>query len=214
MSGKGIVNQVGFLKLTRAGKIRLTVFEDKVLYKALSLLKNLYQEMPDNPYNTFYACCMRECYRINSEPTWDKMSRFPNFDNHGAVTELGEKFDMQLCHKLVDEINKKPYKRQRNNNTGRSKYGPSFDEGVEYYKYGQWYKYPDQAIHKETNPSQPDPNEKIRESKPERLTINIGDELKKAIASGNINKDGLAFLRNTFLNKPDILEIIDTYLTK
>ncbi len=210
-----IENKLKFLKLSINGKIRFTPFADKVLYHAYNKMLRTYDEIPEYPYNTFYAFCLLEAKRINLEPNWNMIANFPNFNESDAATTEGEKFDMKKCHHRMDNLNN--YKKNPNKYKKvyhRTNHGPTFNEGVEYWKHGKLYKYPDQALDEDSNPAQPQESYVPPKPKddPIRMQSNPYDELKKAIRSGNINKDGLALLRGSFVDKPELLSIIDAYL--
>jgi len=114
-----IESKLRFLKLTRAGKIRLAVFSDKVLYKALSLFQRTHLLTPESPFNTYFAYCVFESQRLNLPPIWDAMSEFPNFDSEGDVTLEGEIFNMKVCNDIMREFgpNKKQYTNKMADNT-------------------------------------------------------------------------------------------------
>ena len=219
-----------FLKLTRAGKIRLAVFDDKVLYKAMDKMGEIYTEIPKDIFSIFFALCLLMVNKLDLAPNWDKMNEYQHFDNSGDVTLEGEEFDndcvtsnLKNFQSMNINVNTQP--RGSFGGQGKNTYankhhaisksgGPTFDRGVTYWKYGKEYKYPDQAINsKETNPSQSDPEPRRVISEEERINLDPVVELKKAIKSGNINKQGLAFLRDTFIiSKPELIPIIDAHL--
>ena len=209
-----IENKLKFLKLSRTGKIRLTPFADKVLYKAYDHMLRTYEETPEYPFNTFYAFCLIEAKRLELEPDWDIITQFPTFSEISVATLENEKFEMKKCQQIMNNLNnykKNPNKYKKTYN--RVNYGPTFNEGVQYWKYGRYYMYPDQAL-EDSNPTQPVPDYKPKQAQddPTRLYSNPYDELKKAIRSGKMNKKGLAFLRGAFIDKPELLQIIDAYL--
>jgi len=210
-----IESKLRFLKLTRAGKIRLSVFSDKVLYHAINKLQRTYSNTPKNPFNTYFSLCLLETQRLQLQPSWDAMNDFPYFDIDGAVTLNDEMFDMKKCHDITHDLGKQKKKpKYHSTNTRQSAHGPTFSEGLSYWKYGKEYPYPDQGIGDDTNPTKKDPTyvPPLKQSDPSRFNLSQKDELKKAVQSGKISKKGLAFLRNTFLNKPELLNIIDAHL--
>lgn len=160
-----IENKLRFLALTRAGKIRLSVFSDKVLYKALSLFQRTYYDMPDNPFNIYYAYCVLESQRLELPPNWDEMEKFPNFDPSGDVTLREEQFNMKKCHEIMNDFSKrkahsnsyggKQSKSCDSNQAGQRGGSATFNRGIMYYKYGNWYKYPDQKWCRDSRPSLP-----------------------------------------------------------
>jgi len=154
-----IENKLRFLALTRAGKIRLSVFEDKILHKALNLYQRTYHSSPDYPYNTYFAFCVLESQRLGIPPVWGRMGDFPNFDADSDVTLKEEQFDMQKCNEVMRDFgNRKPSKvqhSQKTDNTYQKGSSATFNRGIMYYKYGQWYKYPDQKWCRDSRPSLP-----------------------------------------------------------
>ena len=201
------------LKLTRAGKIRLTPFTSKVLYKALSCMQRTFNAIPEYPYNIYYALCFLEADRLKEEPDWDAIKKFPNFCEESVATTENEAFDMKKCYQFMDRY-RNNYTKKYTKSTHRSKYGPTFKEGVTYWKHGIEYKYPDQALHKDSNPAPQDPTYRapLPQDAPERVDIDQVEQLKKAIRIGKINKKGLSFLRRTYIGRPELLEIIDACL--
>ena len=159
-----IESKLRFLALTRAGKIRLTVFSDKVIYKALNLLQRSYSDIPDNPFNTYYALCILECQRLQLQPDWNTLDNFPNFDEDGDVTLNNEKFDMKKCNDIMRDFGKRvhnsrpvsgPYKGNKKDTVKTSHGLATFNRGIKYFKYGQWYAYPDQQFSRDSRPSMP-----------------------------------------------------------
>lgn len=286
-----IEKKLAFLKLTRAGKIRLTVFSDKVLYKGLSLLQRNFTSMPEHPFNMYFALCLHEGQRLQLEPDWSTMASFPTFDEKGPVTIEEEYFDAKICHEELVEWKKERTtswaQKQNNQSHGNNNYnnsntnkshGSSFNRCIKYYAYGEWYQYPDNTWTRESRPILPtsqkqadwlisqgiDPKDELRkalselaeeqisifhlyedplmkefvreqrgdipktrtprtgpeqynprgdQNDPRRLQLNPVEELKKAIKSGNINKKGLAFLRDVYLtHKPELIPLIDEFL--
>lgn len=174
-----------------------------------------FEHTPEYPFNHFYAFCLLEAKRLQLEPDWNMLTQFQNYNDKGNVTSPGEKLDMKKCYQVIDNLdsykkNKNKYKKTHH----KTNHGPTFNEGVTYWKHGQNYQYPDQALDENSHPTEPISNYKkpLPQDDPHRYTINPHDELKKAIRSGKINKQGLTFLRNTFLDKPKLLQIIDAYL--
>jgi len=217
-----IETKLRFLKLNRAGKIRLCVFSDKILYKALSLFQRNFDTIPENPFNTYFTLCLLEAQRLQLEADWNAMDDFPNFDQDGPVTLEDELFDMKLCHKIMHDWQQKKMRPKAkqfplvNSRQPRGQYSPTFSQGLTYWKYGKEYPYPDQAIDENTNPTKKDPNwtPPLPQDHPSRLELNQEEELKKAIRSGGMSKKGLALLRETFAQtKPQLIPIIDAYIS-
>lgn len=159
-----IESKLRFLKLTRAGKIRLTPFCDKTLYHALNKFQRNYVATPKNPFNTYFTFCLVESQRLQLEADWSTMSDFPNYDEKGPVTLEDEIFDMKLCTQLLhDYQNRKnvytshsPYKKEYQKDfKSQSSHGPTFNRGFMYYKYGSWFLYPDSNIHRDSRPTLP-----------------------------------------------------------
>ena len=211
--------KLNFLKLTRNGKISLTIFNKKALYKALSLFQQTHIDIPKEPYNLYFALCAKESDRLGYEQDHDAPTEFVTYDASGDMTTQGEKFNEQKCkHFILNTKNKSPARGMPANRYAKSgsvsKY-VTFTQGLTYWKYGKEYKYPDQAISDEyTKPCQPQSNYTwpTPVDAPERDNIEPAEELKEAIQSGNINKEGLEFLRGAFLHKPELLQTINDYL--
>jgi hypothetical protein len=178
-------------------------------------MQRKFNEIPEYPFNTFYALCLIEADRLEIEPEWDTVKKFPTFSEESVATLENERFDVSKCHQFVDRYNNSPRKKYKRT-THRSKYGPTFNEGVNYWKYGKEYKYPDQALDEHSNPTKPDPTytEPPAQDDPSRYELDQIEQLKKAIRSGKINKKGLGFLRNVFIDKLELLQIIDAYIDK
>lgn len=210
--------KLNFLKLTRNGKINLSVFPKKALYKALDLLQRTHIETPNDPYNVYYALCMAEAKRLGVEPKWDVLKSFPLYNNESAMTIEGEMFDMKKCSYFMMNATKVRPKRgafsSQYTTSGRSQGGPTFNRGLTYWKYGKEYKYPDQAIDNDTNPTKEDPTyvPPLPQDDPSRYDIDQVEQIKKAIRSGNINKEALRYLQGAFADKPALLKVIDVYL--
>lgn len=216
-----IESKLRFLKLTRAGKIRLCVFSDKVLYHALNKLQRNYSDTPDKPFNVYFSLCLLENQRLGLEPSWDVISEFPNFDDNGDVTLDSERFDMKKCHEIMNDFGKRSAPRRNQYDQAyqpvNKQGGPTFEKGITYWKRGVELKYPDQCVDDKTNPTQMDPYYKppLSQNDPRRLNFVPIEELKKAIKSGEMNKQGLAFLRDAFIKtKPELIPIIDAYLNE
>jgi len=210
-----IENKLRFLALTRAGKIRLCVFSDKILYKALSLWQRTYSSMPKDPFNAYFSLCLLEAQRLHLEADWNVMNDFPYFDTDGSVTLNDETFDMKKCHDVMHEFGKrKQTPKYYSTNSARGKHGQTFNQGITYWKHGEEYPYPDQAVDEQTNPCKKDLMyiKPLSQDDPSRFNIDQKEELIKAIRSGKMSKKGLSFLRNTFREKPEILQTIDDYL--
>lgn len=105
-----IERKLKFLNLTRAGKIRLTVFEDKVIHKAVSLYQRTYLSIPQDPFNAFFGACVYESKRLKQDVRWNKPKSFPYFDENGDVTLKGEKFSVKKCSKIISESYRKTKK--------------------------------------------------------------------------------------------------------
>lgn len=216
-----IESKLRFLALTRAGKIRLCVFSDKVLYHAINTWQRTFITRPEDPFNTYFSFCILESQRLQIPPTWENMDKFPNFDDQGDVTLQNEKFDMAKCHKIMDDFAKQKPRHvtgtRREYSSNHKSNGPSFTQGITYWKHGKTYPYPDQAFDGDSIPCKEDPNwrpkKTMRSDDPRRLELNQVDELKKAVRSGKLNKEGLLFLREVYVNhKPELIPIIDAYL--
>jgi len=212
-----IEHKLKFLKLTRNGKIKLTPFAVKVLYKAYSRMLQTYDKTPEYPFNHFYALSLLETKRMQLEPDWNMLTQFANYNDKAAATADGETLDMKKCHTVIDNLNS--YNKNKNKykkvyHSAKGTLGPTFNENVTYWKHGRTYQYPDQALDENSAPTQPISNYKkpLPQDDPYRYTINPHDELKKAIRSNKINTQGLSILRETFQKEPELLQIIDAYL--
>lgn len=206
--------KLNFLKLTRNGKISLTIFDKKALYKALSLFQQTHIDIPNEPYNLYFALCAKESDRLGYEQDHDAPTQYLTYDASGDMTTKGEKFNEAKCKHFIENTKKKNPEKgvlvNRYAKSGSTSKYVTFTQGLTYWKYGKEYKYPDQGIDEDTSPclnSQPTPVDE-----PGREDIEPIVELKKAIQSGNINEKVLVFLRDAFLNKPELLQIIDEYL--
>jgi hypothetical protein len=181
--------KLSFLKLNRNGKIRLTVFNDKTLYKAIDKIHELYDVIPDNPFNIYYALCIFMVEKLNCAPNWNESDEYNNFDSSGEVTLDNEFFEHQLVADYLKEfrdmniqINAKPkqnYKKKAENNSSAKYDGPTFNRGIMYFKYGQWFRYPDTNWDRNSRPSLP-----VSSSQAKWLIdrgINPKDVLRKAL---------------------------------
>jgi len=212
-----IEHKLKFLKLTRNGKVKLTPFSEKVLYHAYNKMLRTYDKTPEYPFNHFYAFALLEAKRIQFEPDWNMLTQFANYNDKAAATADGETLDMKKCHMVIDNLNsytKNKNKYKKVYHSSKRTLGPTFNEGVTYWKHGRTYQYPDQALDEDSAPTQPISNYKkpLSQDDPYRYTTNTHDELKKAIRSNKMSKQGLTLLRNTFSKDPKLLQIIDAYL--
>jgi len=206
-----------YLKLTVAGKRRLTPFTDKTIYCANKRFERDYNEPPESPYNIFYGICCHMVRELNEKPDWSKLDDMP-FDENGMVTEDGETFDGDIVKEVIKEYKNKP-KTYQNTGTAsrasRAQRGPTFNQGLTYWKHGKEYKYPDQAIDKDTNPcKKPDDEpERMPQDDQRREIIDPVEELKKALRTGKVNIEGLKKIYVMWKNLcPPVYNFIVYYL--
>ena len=220
-----IESKLRFLKLTKAGKIRLNVFSDKILYEAITAVRLIDHEV-DNPFNTFFAACLLKTQLAGLEPNWEQMDTLTysdGYDSKGPVTLENEMFDMKECCDIMknksDLFTKKSYSKQSHSFGGNSH--NTYAKGLQYFKHGTWHPYPDQAVDEDFRPAAPADSKCTQNcgachansgKKIDRSNIVPEEELKKAIRSGKMNMQGLAFLRSSFLHKPELLTLIDNAL--
>jgi len=287
-----VENSLKFLKLTKAGKLYLSAFPDKVIYRAKDMFMREQREKPEYPFSVFLAMCIykegaRDIVERVDATYWDYVEKL--HDNKlPDVTFDGEKIKEDVVQIELSTIRKqkraqfnakKPTGKNKNNySSSFSKdNGPSFNRGIMYFKYGQWFKYPDVSWDRNSRPSLPvsssqakwlidngiNPKDVLRKAlqdnllpeeqvnifhlyespmmkeflkeqsgeRPRTNPVPLGakpkmaadderrydiepiEELKKAIASGKLNKIGLRFLRDTYVtHKPELIPVIDEYI--
>jgi len=194
-----------YLKLTRAGKIRLSVFSDKVIHKAHDALFQQYEKIPRNPYSTLYGYCYHMTDILNIQPQWGKISEFKGFDDTAAVTEYNEKFNNKMAAFVKEDLKRRKKTSSKQQFTSKSRssgsnQGVTFSKGLTYWKHGKEYPYPDQAI----DPDDADDNielckkdeaydrdEKWTQNDPRRKNLDPVKELQKALKTGRVNMKGL-----------------------
>ena len=173
-------------------KEKLAAFPEKAVYKAMDKFcqTEAKKSVITNAFTKLYLLCLTEEEKLNNEK------------------------------KIIKEEPKKiPEKKVRKVTLFSGTAKKSYTHGKQYFKHGNWYKYPDQAIHEDFRPCMPydskctencgacNANKRIN-----RRDINPEDELRKAIQSGKMNMKGLSFLRHCFLGKPELLTLIDGVL--
>lgn len=139
--------KLGFLKLTCAGKARLSIFDDKVIYKAMDKFSELYFNIPKEPFSIYYALCCLMADKLGLTYTDD-------IDNCDSVTLSGEVFNLDVStdhfntfKKMNIKINTQPrgtfsnaHKEQKKKICRNIR---TFDQGLKYIINGQEYSHPD-----------------------------------------------------------------------
>jgi len=284
-----VENSLKFLKLTKAGKLYLSAFPSKVLYRAKDMFIRERNKNTDTPFSSFVAMCVykdgaRDVEEKIDTSFWDFVDKMYPGNNCPDMTFDGEKKRDDIISTELNRIRKEQKARFNSRQLSEKTYSyssnkgsTSFNRGIMYFKYGQWYKLPDKSWNRDARPSLPisssqakwlidngiNPKDVLRkaiqdnilaeeqinkfhlydspmmkeflkeqsgerpktnpipqQSKPKidvddprRYNLVPVEQLKKAIAKGNLSKKGLSFLRDTyFSHKPELIKIIDEFL--
>lgn len=216
-----IEHKLAYLRLTKAGKIRLSPFSDRIIYCANKVFKQDYPEKTSNQYNVFYGLCIHFSDKLKVDPEWGKMSQSA-FNENDMVTENEEYFDPTIVRETRQQYKEKQKQRNKQYSKATPKYyaGPTFTKGLTYWKHGKEYKYPDQAIDPDdfddnVGPCQKKSEERWTQDDPRRKTLNPVAELQKALRTGKVNEHGLRILHPTWKNLcPPVYEFLIYFFEK
>jgi len=211
------------LRLTQAGKIRLTPFSEKVINYANKRMLKDYKDMPRNPYSVFYGICYYMAGDLGESIEWSRMAEYITFSKETPVTEKSELFKGDVTIAVRDLYKNMKGNSKSNSNTkkGNKTSGRSviFNEGLTYWKHGKEYKYPDQAIDQEdieenVGPCRKDPNPKLTQDDKRRKDLDPVEELKKALRTGRVNIAGLKEMHAKWKNLCPPVYKFSTYYFK
>ena len=183
---------ITFLKLTRAGKLYLSAFPDKVIYRAKDMYTRQDHPKPDHPFAVFAAMCfykqgardIEECIDTEYWDYIDESYKGSDMTHDGekrrddiiSAELIAIRKEMRAKFNAKNPVKKSQYNYSSNNSKTS---GPGFNRGIMYFKYGQWFKYPDAAWSRDSRPSLP-----VSSSQAKWLIdrgINPKDVLRKAL---------------------------------